>query len=200
MDHRAKDCPCNNGDGGSGNGGQHNQQNPIGRVFALTSCQAATNPGTVSGTHDSYVLFDTGSTHSVVSLSYVRYLDVLPSLLSPHMSIATPMGTSVIISDVIERETGYLWGCEQARVCIPGVSTKRQVKLISALKAKKLLTKGCDSYLAFVKDTSEVESRTEDYSVVGEYADVFPDELPGLPPHREVEFTIELVPGAEPIS
>ena len=105
MDHRAKDCPCNNGDGGSGNGGQpnqHNQQNPIGRVFALTSCQAATNPGTVSGTHDAYVLFDTGSTHSVVSLSYVRYLDVLPSLLSPHMSIATPMGTSVIISDVIE--------------------------------------------------------------------------------------------------
>ena len=102
MDHRAKGCPCNNGDGGSGNGGQHNQQNPIGRVFALTSCQAATNPGTVSGTHDSYVLFDTGSTHSVVSLLYVRYLDVLPSLLSPHMSIATPMGTSVIISDVIE--------------------------------------------------------------------------------------------------
>ena len=102
MDHRAKGCPCNNGDGGSGNGGQHNQQNPIGRVFALTSCQAATNPGTVSGTHDAYVLFDTGSTHSVVSLSYVRYLDVLPSLLSPHMSIATPMGTSVIISDVIE--------------------------------------------------------------------------------------------------
>ncbi|XP_063942644.1 uncharacterized protein LOC135150311 [Daucus carota subsp. sativus] len=183
MDHRAKDYPCNNGDGGSGNGGQpnqHNQQNPIGRVFALTSCQAATNPGTVSGTHDAYVLFDTGSTHSVVSLSYVRYLDVLPSLLSPHMSSATPMGTSVIISDRSQ--------------------PKGQVKLISALKAKKLLTKGCDGYLAFVKDTSKVESRIEDYVVVGEYADVFPDELPGLPPHREVEFTIELVPGAEPIS
>ena len=77
-----------------------------------------------------------------------------------------------------------------------GSQPKGQVKLISALKAKKLLTKGCDGYLAFVKDTSKVESRIEDYAVVGEYADVFPDELPGLPPHREVEFTIELVPGA----
>ena len=81
-----------------------------------------------------------------------------------------------------------------------GSQPKGEVKLISALKAKKLLSKGCDGYLAFVKDTSKVESRIEDYAVVSEYADVFPDELPGLPPHREVEFTIELVPGAEPIS
>ncbi|GKD65771.1 putative reverse transcriptase domain-containing protein [Tanacetum coccineum] len=33
-----------------------------------------------------------------------------------------------------------------------------------------------------------------------EFADVFPDELPGLPPAREIEFGIELIPGAEPIS
>ena len=36
--------------------------------------------------------------------------------------------------------------------------------------------------------------------VVSEFVDVFPDELPGLPPHREVEFGIDLVPGATPIS
>ncbi|XP_074327983.1 uncharacterized protein LOC141665898 [Apium graveolens] len=44
------------------------------------------------------------------------------------------------------------------------------------------------------------ELHIKDYPFVKEYADVFPDELPGLPPHREVEFTIELVTGAEPIS
>ncbi|XP_074362566.1 uncharacterized protein LOC141702851 [Apium graveolens] len=54
--------------------------------------------------------------------------------------------------------------------------------------------------LAFIKDTSKDEPRIEDYPVVREYEDVFPDELPGLPPYREVEFTIELVPGVEPIS
>nr|GFC95659.1 hypothetical protein [Tanacetum cinerariifolium] len=36
--------------------------------------------------------------------------------------------------------------------------------------------------------------------VVREFADVFPDELPGLPPAREIEFGIEIIPGAEPIS
>ncbi|GJU42484.1 zinc finger, CCHC-type, retrotransposon gag domain protein [Tanacetum coccineum] len=40
----------------------------------------------------------------------------------------------------------------------------------------------------------------ENLSVVREFADVFPDELPGLPPAREIEFGIELIPGAEPIS
>jgi hypothetical protein len=36
--------------------------------------------------------------------------------------------------------------------------------------------------------------------VVCEFLDVFPDELPGLPPDRDVEFAIELVPGTAPIS
>ena len=36
--------------------------------------------------------------------------------------------------------------------------------------------------------------------VVCDYADVFPDSLPGLPPQREIEFVIDLVPGAEPVS
>ncbi|XP_074378373.1 uncharacterized protein LOC141719910 [Apium graveolens] len=43
-------------------------------------------------------------------------------------------------------------------------------------------------------------SRIIVHPVVREYEDVFPDKLPGLPPHREVEFTIELVLGVEPIS
>ena len=36
--------------------------------------------------------------------------------------------------------------------------------------------------------------------VVCEYEDVFSDELPGLPPHRDVDFVIELHPGTSPIS
>ena len=39
-----------------------------------------------------------------------------------------------------------------------------------------------------------------DIPVVCEFPDVFPDELPGLPPDRDVEFKIELVPGTAPIS
>jgi hypothetical protein len=40
----------------------------------------------------------------------------------------------------------------------------------------------------------------EDVPVVQEFADVFPDELPGMPPERDVEFTIDLVPGTKPIA
>ena len=36
--------------------------------------------------------------------------------------------------------------------------------------------------------------------VLCEYVDVFPDEIPGLPPHRDVDFVIELHPGTSPIS
>ncbi|GJV27396.1 hypothetical protein Tco_1383844 [Tanacetum coccineum] len=46
-------------------------------------------------------------------------------------------------------------------------------------------------------DTSLESPNIENLSVVREFADVFPDELPGLPPAREIKFGIELIPGAE---
>nr|GFC15005.1 hypothetical protein [Tanacetum cinerariifolium] len=49
-------------------------------------------------------------------------------------------------------------------------------------------------------DTSLESPNIENLSVVRKFADVFPDEFPGLPSAREIEFGIELVPGAEPIS
>ncbi|XP_074324025.1 uncharacterized protein LOC141660946 [Apium graveolens] len=109
--------------------------------------------------------------------------------LSEHRATIDCQGKRVIFGDADKPEFVYQWS-----------QLNGDVKLIFALKASKLLSKGCDGYLSFVKDTSKDEPRIEDYPVVKEYEDVFPDELPGLPPHREVEFTIELVPGAEPIS
>ena len=44
------------------------------------------------------------------------------------------------------------------------------------------------------------EIKIEDIPVVCEYADVFPDDLPGMPPDRDIEFVIELQPGTVPIS
>ena len=42
--------------------------------------------------------------------------------------------------------------------------------------------------------------RMEDVPIVQEYSDVFPDDLPGIPPDREIEFNIDLLPGTTPIS
>ena len=42
--------------------------------------------------------------------------------------------------------------------------------------------------------------RLEDVLVVRDFLDVFPDDIPGLPPEREIDFPIDLVPGTAPIS
>nr|GEX26120.1 putative nucleotidyltransferase, ribonuclease H [Tanacetum cinerariifolium] len=76
----------------------------------------------------------------------------------------------------------------------------KPIKIISALKARTLISHGCEGFLASIKDTSLDGPRLESHPVVRNFPDVFPDELPGLPPEREVELTIELIPGAQPIS
>jgi hypothetical protein len=43
-------------------------------------------------------------------------------------------------------------------------------------------------------------SKFEDYPILQEFKDVFLDEIPGLPPKRDIEFSIDLMPGAAPIS
>ena len=49
-------------------------------------------------------------------------------------------------------------------------------------------------------DAQEKDEKVEDILVVSELRDVFLAELPGLPPQREIDFDIELVPSAQPIS
>jgi hypothetical protein len=55
-------------------------------------------------------------------------------------------------------------------------------------------------FLAYVHDMNMEVPRMEQVSIVKEFIDVFPDDLPGLPPNREIEFCIDLVSGTKPIS
>ena len=69
-----------------------------------------------------------------------------------------------------------------------------QKVFISAMKAKKWLASGCTSYLASVVDKKKKEKyELNDVLVVNEFTSVFPEDLPGLPPDREVTFEIEVV-------
>lgn len=73
--------------------------------------------------------------------------------------------------------------------------------MISALSARELLHDGCLGFLAVVVDTTRPDTiRPEDIRVVREFLDVFPEELPGLPPQREIDFVIDLAPGVHPVS
>ena len=63
-----------------------------------------------------------------------------------------------------------------------------------------MVSKGCLAFLAYLRDdTSQVPS-IESVSIVREFLDVFPADLPGMPPDRDIDFCIELEPGTHPIS
>ncbi|GJS34691.1 putative reverse transcriptase domain-containing protein [Tanacetum coccineum] len=75
-----------------------------------------------------------------------------------------------------------------------------KLNIISCTRTQKYIQKGCQVYLARitskkVEDKSK-EKRLEEVSIVREFPEVFPEDLPGLPPARQVEFQIDLVPGA----
>ncbi|XP_052883546.1 uncharacterized protein LOC128292690 [Gossypium arboreum] len=81
---------------------------------------------------------------------------------------------------------------------------KHQVNLDCATKWVVLKTvegdEGCKAYLAYIGVSDFEVSLVKDIRIVKEFLDVFPDELPGIPPNREVEFGIELLPGIAPVS
>ncbi|XP_070678028.1 uncharacterized protein [Malus domestica] len=72
--------------------------------------------------------------------------------------------------------------------------------VISAVRPKRLLRKGCQGYLARVVLSEDTSTRVEDVQVVRQFPDVFPNDLPGLPPDHEVEFIMDLILGTDPIS
>nr|GEU47066.1 putative reverse transcriptase domain-containing protein [Tanacetum cinerariifolium] len=59
---------------------------------------------------------------------------------------------------------------------------------------------GCELFLAQVTGTVSKEKRVEDVPVIRDFPEVFPEDLPGLPPPRQVEFRIDLIPGATPVA
>jgi hypothetical protein len=75
-----------------------------------------------------------------------------------------------------------------------------ETKLCTLVEATKYVLNGGKSYMAYVVDTTVAVPVLSEVPVVNEYPDVFPDDLPGLPPEREVEFRIELVPEAKPVA
>ena len=73
--------------------------------------------------------------------------------------------------------------------------------MISALKARDLMQEGCIGFLVSIVDSSKVAAvGPNETRVVCEFPDLFPSDLPGLPPQREIEFVIELAPGVQAVS
>ncbi|GKA69642.1 putative reverse transcriptase domain-containing protein [Tanacetum coccineum] len=98
------------------------------------------------------------------------------------------------------------WGNETLIVHGDGSNRGNEARLhiISYTKTHEYMLKGCPVFLANVttketEDKSE-KKRLEDVPIVRDFPDVFPEDLPGLPPTRQVEFQIDLIPGAAPVA
>ncbi|XP_075483746.1 uncharacterized protein LOC142523897 [Primulina tabacum] len=73
--------------------------------------------------------------------------------------------------------------------------------IISCIREKKLIQRGCQGFLASIIYVPNIDSQSiEDVEVVKNFTHVFPDDVSGIPPEREVEFAIELMSGTVPIS
>lgn len=84
---------------------------------------------------------------------------------------------------------------------VRGILQPILVRQISTLQFQRFFKKGCKVYVILISELEERKGLSlKDYKVFQEYTDVFLEEVPDLPPKREVNFTIDLVLGEVPIS
>nr|GFB91781.1 putative reverse transcriptase domain-containing protein [Tanacetum cinerariifolium] len=79
-----------------------------------------------------------------------------------------------------------------------------RLNIISYSKDQEYMSKGCHVFLANITSTKDEDKskgkRLEDVLVVRKFLKVFTEDLPGIPPNRQVEFRIDFVPGAAPVA
>ena len=73
-------------------------------------------------------------------------------------------------------------------------------RIISCLKACKMISKGCLFHTVRVLNVDSEVPPVESVPVVNEFPEVFLNELPSIPPKREIDFGIDFIPDTNPIS
>ncbi|KAI3745140.1 hypothetical protein L1987_58244 [Smallanthus sonchifolius] len=81
-----------------------------------------------------------------------------------------------------------------------GEKPSKGLKLMSCTTARKYLPKKCVAFLAHIVERKGKDKSPQDILVIKDFPEVFPEDLPSLPPTRQVEFRIDLVPGANPVA
>ena len=89
---------------------------------------------------------------------------------------------------------------DQSEVIVQGIRSGTMSNVISAMQARRLMRKGCETFLVVILDSKRGQVDVEKIPIVREFPDVFPEELPGIPLEREMDLSIEIVPGTTPMS
>ncbi|GKA66094.1 putative reverse transcriptase domain-containing protein, partial [Tanacetum coccineum] len=191
-----------------GGGGTNPDSNVVMGTFLLNNCYAS-------------MLFDSGADRSFVSTTFSALLDVAPTTLDTSHPfdidlIPVELGSfDVIIGMDWLTKYHALIVCDEKVARIPygnevliirgdNCDSGSKLNIISCTKTQKYIEKGCQVYLVQVTSKKTEykleERRLEDVPIIREFPEVFLEDLPGLLPARQVEFQIDLVPGAAPIA
>jgi hypothetical protein len=164
-------------------------------------------------------MFDSGASHSFISQKFSAKCQLPFCHANGSFMITTPWGktiTNQLIRSVpiqlgshIIKTTLLVLGLESVDIILgTNWMTLHQVVLDVANRIMEVNSPICGSFTLFLPSQDSTQSCAfamtklplKKIPVVCEYADVFPDELPGMPPDRDIEFAIELQPGTTPIS
>jgi hypothetical protein len=173
----------------------------------------------LANSHPATILFNFGASHSFISSKFIAKHNLPITIMKYTMIVSSPggemktkhicLGISIAIRGVdflsnliiidswgINIILGMDWLRKYDGVILcakRAIQLTREdgttVELVVAIFANQI------SVLKQVKGTSLDEIR-----IIQEFLDVFPEELPGMPPNRDIEFIIELLPGTSPIS
>ncbi|GJY13941.1 putative nucleotidyltransferase, ribonuclease H [Tanacetum coccineum] len=163
-----------------------------GRVYNLCAEAAVKDNNMVNGTfliNNAYasVLFDTelGSFDVVVGMDWMA--EYRAEVVCYEKYIRVPYGNDMLI----------IKG-KRSRV-----KNESRLEVISSIRTQKYIDQGCQAFLIQMmkeEETKIPERRIEDVPVVRDFPEVFLEDFPKLPPTRQVEFHIELIPGAAPVA
>ncbi|GJV72893.1 putative reverse transcriptase domain-containing protein [Tanacetum coccineum] len=185
-----------------------------GRVYSLCTEAAVKDNNVVNGTfliNNVYasVLFNTGTDRSFVSNAFSKYIDIHPTTLDTNYSVELSDRKSLTTNTILRGCTlnlqNHLFKIDLLPIelgsfdVIVGMDwmAKHRAEVVCYEKYIRVLY-GND--IAIKEETKIPERRIKDVPVVRDLPEVFPEELPGLPPTRQVELHIELIPRAAPVA
>ncbi|GJY81634.1 putative reverse transcriptase domain-containing protein [Tanacetum coccineum] len=181
-----------------------------GRAYVIKDTEKQQGPNVVTGTfllNNRYatVLFDSGSDKSFVNTSFSHLIDINPVRLDT--SYEGTFDVVIGMDWLVDQDAVIVCGKKVVHIpvkdktlIVEGDRSTSRLKIISCIKASKYIERGHQLFVAHVTKKEPKEKRLEDVPVIRDFPEVFPDDLPGLPPPRQVEFKIELVPGAAPVA
>ncbi|GAU47914.1 hypothetical protein TSUD_404670, partial [Trifolium subterraneum] len=164
-------------------------------VYSLDGEQARGNNALIIdvchlGQSEVVVLFDCGATNSFISVECVMRLGLPSTSLIPPMTVAVATGGKVVSKRVCQNcpvsIAGKIYHVDL--ICLP--LKAMDIELGMDWLSANTVYIGCAEKNLYVPINPNAE----------EYLDVFPEEINSLPPEREIEFSIDLVPGSQPIS